>query len=55
MPCYSSFHPVDVDPRRWERCRKQAAIAMIAEGWKPYARKFDGIQQKRARKLFYAP
>ena len=40
------------DPRRWERCRQQAAAQMVAEGWNPHAGKFGQVQMKRARKLW---
>ena len=40
------------DPRRWQRCRQQAATAMVAEGWHPQARKFQEVQTRRALRLW---
>lgn len=42
------------DPRRWERCRQQAAAQMISEGWPPKAKKFSEVQIRRATKLWRA-
>lgn len=42
------------DPRRWERCRRQAAAEMVAEGWPAKARKFPEVQHRRAVRLFLA-
>jgi len=40
------------DPRRWERCRKEAGAKMIADGWNPKAGKFFEVQFRRAVKLW---
>ncbi len=42
----------EVDPRRWERCKKEAGNNMIAEGWNRHARKFDEVRRKRAMRLW---
>jgi hypothetical protein len=42
----------EADPRRWERCRRDAATGMLAEGWNPRARKFDEVMIRRARRLW---
>ena len=42
----------EADPRRWERCRKEAAAQMVADGWHPRAGKFDEVLRRRARKLW---
>lgn len=42
----------EADPRKWERCRKQATATMIAAGWKPYARKFSAVMHRKALKLW---
>lgn len=42
----------EVDPRRWERCKREAGSAMITEGWNPKARKFDEVRNKRAMRLW---
>lgn len=42
----------DVDPRRWERCRKQAAAHMLAQGWSPKAGKFPEVQRRRALRIW---
>lgn len=50
-----STSPHDIDPRRWERCQREVASAMIADGWPPKAGKFREVCMRRARKLFYKP
>ena len=52
MPSCGSGSFWEVDPRRWERCRQEAAKAMIAEGWNPKARKFDEVRRRRAMRLW---
>lgn len=42
----------EADPRRWERCRRETAAQMVAEGWNPRAGKFDEVLRRRARKLW---
>lgn len=42
----------EVDPRRWERCKREAGSVMITEGWNPKARKFDEVRKKRAMRLW---
>ena len=42
------------NPRRWDRCCRDAAAQMIAEGWNKYARKFSEVHRKRALKLWNA-
>ena len=43
------------DPRRWERCLRETAVQMIAQGWQPKAGKFRAVQQRRARRMFAPP
>ena len=45
----------DADPRRWERCRREAAAQMVAQGWNPKAGKFGEVQMRRALKLWLTP
>jgi hypothetical protein len=54
MPTSGGYHYGfwEADPRRWERCRQQAAAQMVAEGWNPHAGKFSQVQMRRARKLW---
>lgn len=42
----------EADPRRWERCRREAAAQMVAQGWNPKAGKFDEVMRRRAMKLW---
>lgn len=42
----------EADPRRWERCRQQAAAQMVAQGWPPKAGKFAEAQHRRALRLW---
>ncbi len=42
----------EADPKKWERCKRQAFSEMIASGWKPYARKFEDVMKKKALKLW---
>ena len=35
----------EADPRRWERCLREASAQMVAQGWPPKAGKF--IEAKR--------
>lgn len=44
----------EADPRRWERCRRDAAATMLAEGWNKHAKKFDEVVRRRAMKLWRA-
>jgi hypothetical protein len=44
----------EANPRRWERCRCEAAAAMVAQGWNPKARKFDEVMRRRALQLWRA-
>ncbi len=50
--CYYGFW--EVDPRRWERCRREAAAQMVAQGWNPKAGKFDEVMRRRALRLWRA-
>lgn len=52
MPSLGSSSFWEVDPRRWERCRRRATADMVASGWKTYARKFDEVMNHKARKLW---
>lgn len=47
-----SWGTVEVDHPRWRRCLNQAGAAMQREGWKPYARKFDQVRERRALRLY---
>lgn len=54
MPTHGySLNPWDRDPRRWERCLREAAASMVAQGRHPRAL-CPLVQVKRARRLFYA-
>lgn len=46
--------PWSSDPRRWERCRQQAAAQMVAQGWPPKAGKFLEVQRRRAIQIWRA-
>ncbi len=54
MPTHGGYYYGfwEADPRRWERCRKEAAAQMVAEGWHQRAGKFDEVLRRRARKLW---
>lgn len=54
MPCNGGYYYGfwEADPRRWERCRRDAAMQMLSEGWDAHARKFDAVRDKRAKKLW---
>lgn len=55
MPTFQlSYGFCDSDPRRWERCLRQATREMVAAGWKTYARKFDEVMKRKAMKLWRA-
>lgn len=42
------------DPRRWDRCRREAAAQMVAQGWNPKAGKFNEVQMRKATQLWRA-
>lgn len=44
----------EADPPRWLRCRKEAAAAMVAQGWNPKAGKFEEVMRRRAMRLWRA-
>lgn len=54
MPCEGSYYYGfwEKNPRLWEKLKLQVSKDMLAEGWSKYARKFDTVRDKRARKLF---
>lgn len=54
MPTYGycSVRPCSIDPRRWERCKKQAREALIAGGFDRLSKKLDDAVHKRALRLF---
>ena len=52
MPTTGNCKPWDDDPRRWERCRRDAAAQMVVDGWSRHARKFTDVMLRRALKLW---
>jgi hypothetical protein len=54
MPCHALPRFWETNPRRWERCLRDAAAAMVAEGWPRKAGKFSAVQLRRARRLWGA-
>lgn len=52
MPTSYGLKPHDIDPRRWEACRRQVAADMVAAGWSRHAGKFCEVQMRRALRLF---
>lgn len=49
-----SYYFWEANPRLWEECKKNITAQMVADGWKTYAKKFDDVMKKRARRLFEA-
>ncbi len=53
MPTSGIASPCDIDPRRWQRCMREAAASMVAQGRHPRALCMV-VLRKRALRLFYA-
>lgn len=44
----------EANPKRWDRCCRDATAQMLAEGWIRHARKFHDVMTRRARRLWSA-
>jgi hypothetical protein len=52
MPVSAAASSFDLHPRLWDRCRREVADAMVADGWSRHAGKFTWVMLRRARRLF---
>lgn len=49
-----SLKPCDVDPRRWERCRREAAAGLKARGIFDSHRRYHAMLVREANRRFNA-
>jgi hypothetical protein len=40
------------NPRKWARCKAQAAEQMLADGWLIHSKKFLEVQRRKAKKIW---
>lgn len=53
MPTWGiSYRPTKAELALMRRCEQKAAAAMLAAGWKPYAKKYREVHQRKAQQLY---